>query len=101
MRKLYVPLVFSFITSCGTQVNYLGTSYPETTVVDVFVNQSAVKQPYEVIGKGYVERYVGLAPSVETIQRKAVKKAKLKGANAVVIEDYFFIDKTSGITTRI
>lgn len=100
MRKFYLPLVFVFIASCGTQVNYLGSSYPETTLVDVFVSQSAVKQPYEVIGKGYVEKHVGLPASVETIQRKAVKKAKLKGANAVVIEDYFLIDRTSGITTR-
>ena len=101
MKKLYLPLGFVFMTSCGTQVNYLGSSHPETTAVDVFVSQSAVKQPYELIGKGYVERHVGLPASVEKIQRKAVKKAKLKGANAVVIEDYFLIDKTSGITTQI
>lgn len=101
MRQLYFPLFAIFFAACGTQVNYLGSAYPETTEVDVFVSQAAVKKPYDLIGKGYVEKRVGLPASVETIQKKAVNKGKLKGADAVVIEDYFLVDKTSGIITRI
>jgi hypothetical protein len=97
MRKIYTPVLL-LLSSC-TQVNYLGSSYAETQNVDVFVTQASVKKPFEVIGKGYVRHMAGPAPKVETIQRKAVEKAKLKGADAVLIEDYYLVDKTSGIAT--
>jgi hypothetical protein len=100
MRKIYAPFILIFFASCFTQVNYLGTSFPQTKKVDVFVSQSAVKKPFEIIGKGYVNSHGIPEPSVEVIQQKAVEKAKLKGANAVVIEDYYLVDKTSTIITK-
>ena len=100
MRKLYFPLFLILLASCGTQVNYLGTSYPATKNVDVFVDQASVKKPFDVIGKGYIKQNIGPEISVEAIQRKAVEKAKINGANAVVIEDYYVVDNTSSITTR-
>src|SRR5215213_1752223 len=96
MRKIYPLLILFVFASCSTGVKYLGTSYPPTTKVDVFVSESAVKKPFEIIGKGYVN---GIQPSVEVIQRQAVEKAKLNGADAVVIEDYYLVDKTSSIAT--
>ena len=101
MRKLYFPLLLILLVSCGTQVNYLGTTYPSTKNVDVFVDQASVKKPFDVIGKGYIKRNIGPEISLETIQRKAVEKAKINGANAVVIEDYYLVDKTSSITKQI
>ena len=101
MRKLYFPLLLISLVSCGTQVNYLGTTYPSTKNVDVFVDQASVKKPFDVIGKGYIKRNIGPEISVEAIQRKAVEKAKINGANAVVIEDYYLVDKTSSITKQI
>ena len=95
MRKIYTPLLL-LLSSC-TQVNYLGSRYAETQNVDVFVTQASVKKPFEVIGKGYVRRTAGPEPKVETIQRKAVEKARSKGADAVVIEDYYLVDRTSSI----
>jgi hypothetical protein len=100
MRKLYTPLFLVLFTSCGTQVKYVGSTHPETRSVDVFVRENLVNKPYEIIGKGYLHYRMGIGNSVETIQRKAVEKAKLKGANAVVIEDYYLVDKTTSITTR-
>lgn len=100
MRKLYSPLFLILFTACGTQVRYLGSNYSVTESVDVFVTQSSVKKPFEIIGKGYIQHRVGPEPSVEIIQRKAVEKAKANGANAVVIEDYFLVDNTSSISTR-
>lgn len=97
MRKIYTPHILILFASC-TQVNYLGTSYSETQNVDVFVTEASVKKPFDVIGKGYVRHTLGPVPKVETIQKKAVEKAKLNGANAVVIEDYYLVDKTSGIS---
>src|SRR5215210_7273198 len=99
MRKLYAPLTFILFSSCVTRVNYLGSSYPATKKVDVFVSQSSIKKPFEVIGKGYI-KYAAIGSSVEAIQRRAVEKAKLKGANAVVIEDYYVVNNTATVTTR-
>src|SRR6187397_1246938 len=100
MRKLYTPLFLLLFASCGTQVKYLGSNYATTENVDVFVTQSSVKKPFDVIGKGYVQRRVGPEPSVEIIQKKAVEKAKANGANAIVIEDYYLVDNTASVSTR-
>jgi hypothetical protein len=101
MRKLYTILFATTLFSCGTRVNYLGTSYAPTKNVDVYVSQAAVKKPFDVIGKGYVQQQLASSESVEVIQRKAVEKAKLKGADAVIIEDYYLVNKTSSVTTSI
>ena len=101
MRKLYTSFLSClFLISCGTQVNYIGTHYAPTNNVDVFVSQAAVKKPFEVIGKGYVQELPLASKSVEAIQRKAVEKARLNGAHAVVIEDYYVLDNTATITSK-
>ena len=101
MRTIFTPLVFLvFLSSCMslvTKVNYVGSSYPETSNVDVFVSEGSVKKPFDVIGKGYVQNNLVAA---EAIQRKAITKAKKKGADAVIIEDYFIVDNTKSVTTR-
>ena len=98
MRTLYFLVLTSFIASC-TEFNYLGSTYPPTDKVEVFVTRSSVKKPFDVIGKGYIQNIVGLPPSVEEIQKKAIEKGKLKGAHGVIIEDYYLVDKFSGITS--
>lgn len=101
MRKIFTPLFcFFLLSSCMqlvTKVNYVGSSFPETSNVDVFVSESAVKKPYEVIGKGYVQNNL-VAP--EAIQRKAIAKGKKNGADGVIIEDYFIVDNTKSVTSR-
>ena len=73
MRTLYFLVLTSFIASC-TEFNYLGSTYPPTDKVEVFVTRSSVKKPFDVIGKGYIQNIVGLPPSVEEIQKKAIEK---------------------------
>jgi hypothetical protein len=100
MRKFYSPLFLTSLASCVTQVSYLGTSYPTTRNVDVFVTQASVKKPFDVIGKGYLQRGNTLWLTVEGIQQKAVEKAKTKGADGVIIEDRYLIDNSGTLTTR-
>jgi hypothetical protein len=98
MRKLYSSITLGFILcSCGTRINYLGTSYPSTNNVDIYISSSSAKKPYDVIGKGYVSGY----PNIDKIQRKSIEKAKLVGADAVLFEDYFVVDNTSSVTTSL
>jgi hypothetical protein len=93
MYKIYFCLVILF-SSCLPQINYLGNSYPPTTNPDFFVDEKSIERPYKIIGKGYPE-YVG-SLFLETIQKKAIEKAKSKGADAVLIQDYLVQDYVSG-----
>lgn len=90
MLKLYSLIVAaSIFSSCGVSVSYLGNAYDKTSRVDVYVDPSAIKKPYTVMGKGYEERLVGYRYSVEKIQERAIAKAKEKGADAILFQDYY------------
>jgi hypothetical protein len=94
MRNFYFLLFPALLlTSCGTIVDYVGNSYAPSNKVDVFVTLSSVKKEYQIIGKGYV--YSGATPFVrrlgEKVQKKALQKARSKGADAIVIQDYLLV----------
>ena len=101
MRKLYFSFLPALIVSaCATRVAYVGSSYTPTQQVEVFVTQQAVKKPFDIIGKGYVHTPPSFS-NEEKIQRKAVEKAKQKGADAVIIEDYFVLATDNSVTTSV
>jgi len=89
MIKLYTSLLATLIFSCSTRLNYLGTSSTPTKKVDVYVDPSAIKRPYTIMGKGYQESNI---ISKERMQEQAVMKAREKGADAVLFVDYFITD---------
>jgi hypothetical protein len=103
MLKIYTFMAAAmlFLSSCGFRIGYIGDSFSPTSKVDVYVDPSSIKRPYTVMGKGYVERTVGIEGSAERIQAKALKKAREKGADAILFEDYFFLPTASLATTRI
>jgi hypothetical protein len=86
MYKIYFSLAILF-SSCLPRINYLGNSYTPTRDPDFFVDERSIEKPYKIIGKGYPDRVGSLF--FETIQKKAIDKAKSKGADAVLIQDYF------------
>jgi hypothetical protein len=100
MKKLYsyVPTIFLFC-SCSTTLNYLGNNYDPTQKVDVFVDESAVKRSYDIVGKGYVKSTMFTKP--EHVQFKAIQTAKKKGADAVLIKDYYLPFPKSSIQTTL
>jgi hypothetical protein len=88
MTKFY--LLFAtviLLTSCSPRINYLGNSFQPTSNVDVYVDEGAISKDYTIMGKGYVRAYSYSIP--ESVQRKAITKAKQKGADAVLFKDYF------------
>jgi hypothetical protein len=90
MLKIYIPvLALCALTSCGFRIAYLGNTSTPTSQVDVYVDASSIKKPYVVVGKGYVEKPVGPDPRIEKIQESAIRKAKEKGADAVLFQDYY------------
>jgi len=91
MIKFY-PLLLSFLfCSCVThRQGYLGSSYTPTKNVDVFVEVSTIKKPYTVMGKTFIE--TDSFTNLERVQQKAIEKAKQKGADAILFQDYLFQD---------
>ncbi len=89
------------LTSCGTIVDYVGNTYSPSNEVDVFVTLSSVKKKYEIIGKGYADDSPLLMRRLgEKIQKKAIQKAKSKGADAIVIQDYLLVQSVLQTSVR-
>jgi len=100
MLKLYFTLLTVLLfSSCGVSVNYLGNSFDKTSHVDVFVDPSAIKKTYTVIGKGYEHYGVYSRFNIERLQEKTIQKAKEKGADAVLFQDYHVLHPGAAIST--
>jgi hypothetical protein len=88
MIKLYSLLLSVLLTSCfAPALNYLGSSYTPTKDVDVYVDVAAIKKRYTIMGKSYFEMSAFF--TLEQVQQAAIEKAKEKGADAILIRDYF------------
>lgn len=101
MKHVYLPLLAATcLLSCGLRINYLGNAYGPTAHVDVYVDASAIRRPYTVMGKGYPE--YALSPAAVTptdkLQRKVVELARQKGADAVLFQDYFVRSEGAAFT---
>lgn len=101
MKKCYFLLFIPLLFACnfGTKISYIGNTFQPTQHVDVYVDESAVTNNYTVIGKGYIRR--SYFSNVEEIQKKSVEKAKEKGADAVLIKDYYIPNTSAAINTTM
>lgn len=91
MIRLYSVILITFC-SCSSHLNYLGSSYTPTQKVDVFVDASAIKRSFTVIGKSSVEIFRSTAANFERMQERAIEKAKEKGANAILFQDLYILE---------
>jgi hypothetical protein len=90
MKHIYAGLFLSTIfTSCGLRIDYLGSTSAPTDNVDVYVDASAIKRSYTIIGKGYPNELGTAFNSTEKLQRKATEIARKKGAHAVLFQDHY------------
>lgn len=86
MKKIYFFLLLVFIFGCSTTVYYVGKSYKPGTDPEVFVEESEIKQPYSIIGRGYIKSGIGPhAINWNQVQRNAIKQGWLHGADAILI----------------
>jgi len=96
----FYPLMISIVLfSCFSQnrLSYLGNSFKPTKTVDVYVDAAAIKKAYTIMGKSYYE--TGLTINFEKVQQLATEKAKEKGADAVLFQDYVIANGNSIETT--
>lgn len=90
MYKIYFLLFTVYLISCSTKIRYIGKSLPAKKNIEVFISENSIKVPFEYIGKGYLSRF-GIS-SPDKIQKKAEKLGREKGADAVLITDYYIPD---------
>lgn len=81
---LFAGLLF-LATSCVT-VDYLGKNYAPTTNVDMFFSTNDVPKDFEVMGTVSAEMPDWM--NMEKMQEKLIEKAREKGADAILIEDF-------------
>jgi hypothetical protein len=97
MFKIYSFFLIISFTSCIPKINYLGNSYAATKEPDFFVDEKSIDRPYKIVGKGYPERFGSLM--LETLQRKAIRKAQDKGADAVLVQDYYVVNTVASLNS--
>ena len=94
MNKIYSVLLIVIFSSCSAHINYMGNSFAPTREPDFYVDEKSIDKPYKIIGKGYPNSVGTL--TLKSMQRKAIEKAKKKGADAVLIQDYFLPAAVTG-----
>ncbi len=100
MKKIYfLYFIILLIASCAPRIKYLGNSYSPTSQVDVFVSEDAIKKNYGIVGKGYVQNGGLYKQRIEKIQNKAVEKAKQKGVDGVLIQEYYVPNTGTSISS--
>ncbi len=98
MKKIYFPLILILFYSCSGKISYIGQASAPTTRVDVYISEASIKKNYELIGQGYLNTWAArLKP--DKIQKLAQQTAMKKGADAVIITDYFIPNTGQSICT--
>jgi hypothetical protein len=97
MNKIYFS-IFIIFSSCTTTIDYIGNSYAPTQKPDLYVSGESIERPYKIVGKGYAHlRAFGRSP--ESIQQKILDKAKAKGADAVLVQDYYLPNADANVSS--
>lgn len=100
--KLFYAVCFLLLSSCTTRLRYIGNSFPQSRQVDIHVDPSSITKPYTIMGKGFVSTsQLASDKYIEKIQPLALKKAKQKGADAILIQDDYLVAATMGVRTTL
>ncbi len=84
MTRLSFILLVLALTGCMT-TDYVGSTYPATTQVDLFFDEADVTRPYTVMGEMRVEGDNHLFMRSEKMQRKLIEKARERGADGILM----------------
>lgn len=83
--SVLLPLASIWLMGCVT-IDYVGTSYPPTAHVDLYMSAADVQRPYQVIGdaRAEVEALPFSSPG-QQLQEKLLTEARSRGANGVIL----------------
>jgi hypothetical protein len=91
MKKIYAIFFLAVVLVSCTRLNYLGSSFPPSKNVDVYVDPASIARPYKVVGRGFFESKFHSLKGIEKMQALAIAKAKQKGADAILFDSYHII----------
>jgi hypothetical protein len=94
---ILILVVSAFMSGCA-KTSYVGKTYAPTDNVDLFLDETSVTRPYEVMGQVSIDGESLV--STDKLQQKMLEEAKARGANAVLIEDYKEIYTDSSTSTN-
>jgi hypothetical protein len=80
----FLPLLLGLLLPGCMTVDYVGSSYPATTQVDLFFDEADIKTDYTVMGELRVEGDNHLFMRSEKMQRKLLEQARERGADGVL-----------------
>ncbi|MDD3642526.1 MAG: hypothetical protein PHQ19_03575 [Candidatus Krumholzibacteria bacterium] len=84
MKRLAILAAAVLLLAPGcTKIDYVGKEYPPTADVEIFFSLDDVEGKYEVMG--HLTATAADMVSTEKMQEEILKKAREKGADAVVI----------------
>ena len=90
----FIPVLLFLTTSCGSiDITYIGESFKPTQEAQIYFKKGNIHRSYEVMGK-----VIARAPDTFTgqeIQKKLIKTAREKGADAVLVTLYTQIPRGS------
>ncbi len=95
-KTLSIGFIILLMASCAPTVNYVGKSYQPTHTIDIFFSKDDVKRSYEVIGRAEAATPASWGSEMDACQQALEKKAKEKGADAMIIEEV-----GTGISTSV
>ena len=84
MKKLLVLVPLLLIFASCTKVDYVGEEYPPTDHVDLYFSMADAPADHKIMG--YIVASAPDMVSAEKMQKKMMEKARLKGADGLVIE---------------
>lgn len=85
-KHLTVLLIIAICITACTKIDYIGEEYPPTTHVDLFFDMDDVTREHKVMG--HLIATADDMVSAEKMQKKMMKKAREKGADAIVITGF-------------
>ncbi len=98
MKKVYTPFFCILFFSCSAKIHFVGQQHPSTDKIDIYVTESAIKKQFVIAGQGYLNLWAArLKP--DKIQALAEKQALQKGADGILITDYYIPQSGHAINT--
>ncbi len=85
-KHLTVLLIIAICITACTKIDYIGEEYPPTTHVDLFFDMDDVTREHKVMG--HLIATADDMVSAGKMQKKMMKKAREKGAYAIVITGF-------------
>ncbi|MFM2339084.1 MAG: hypothetical protein RL115_2277 [Bacteroidota bacterium] len=98
MIKILPIVTCCFFVSCSAKIYYVGQQHNPSKKVDVFVTESSIQKKYIIVGQGYLNLWAAHLKPFK-IEALAEKKATEKGADAILISDFYIPHSGQSIHT--